>query len=151
MSEVAVEIPDREVQASLADASAVEIPDREVQARKAEASARVRSARVSSGVMSTAEEDALLDREHQQHLEAEARTLHQHAEQFNQQSAQWVNSFKGFHDSLKALGDVENWARSIESDMSFINSSLEQIQHAAEASQDQQPADMPDDGVARER
>jgi biogenesis of lysosome-related organelles complex 1 subunit 1 len=87
----------------------------------------------------------------QQHLEAEARTLHQHAEQFNQQSAQWVNSFKGFHDSLKALGDVENWARSIESDMSFINSSLEQIQHAAEASQDQQPADMPDDGVARER
>lgn len=68
----------------------------------------------------------------QQHLEAEARALHANAEAFSKQSAQWVASFSAFHQSLKALGDVENWAKSIESDMAFINSSVEQIQHAQE-------------------
>ena len=75
----------------------------------------------------------------QQALEAEARTLHQHADTFSKQTTQWVTAFSGFHQALKALGDVENWARSIESDMAFINSSLEQIQQAQEAETSTQP------------
>ena len=68
----------------------------------------------------------------QQHLESEARMLHANTEVFAKQSAAWAVSFQAFHQSLKALGDVENWAKSIESDMAFINSSLQQVQHAQE-------------------
>eukprot|EP00316_Scyphosphaera_apsteinii_P026356 CAMPEP_0119317688 /NCGR_PEP_ID=MMETSP1333-20130426/43874_1 /TAXON_ID=418940 /ORGANISM="Scyphosphaera apsteinii, Strain RCC1455" /LENGTH=137 /DNA_ID=CAMNT_0007323691 /DNA_START=12 /DNA_END=425 /DNA_ORIENTATION=- len=64
----------------------------------------------------------------QQQLEAEARRLHQNSQHFAKQAGQWVHAFNSFSQSLKALGDVENWARTIESDMAFINSSLEQIQ-----------------------
>lgn len=59
-------------------------------------------------------------------------------------SAQWLATFQSFHQSLKALGDVENWARTVESDMAFINSSLEQVQRAREG--EQLPA--PEDGAA---
>jgi hypothetical protein len=64
----------------------------------------------------------------QQQLEAEARLLHQQTQRFAKQSGQWVASYQGFHHALKALGDVENWAKTIESDMSFIHSSLEGLQ-----------------------
>ena len=71
----------------------------------------------------------------QQQLEAEARQLQQQAQRFNKQTAQWLTTFQSFHQSLKALGDVENWARTIEADMAFINSSLEQVQSAREGEQ----------------
>ncbi|KAL1507784.1 hypothetical protein AB1Y20_007394 [Prymnesium parvum] len=81
----------------------------------------------------------------QQQLEAEARALHAQADTFHQQSAQWAAAFAGFHQSLKALGDVENWAKTIEADMLFVNASLEQIQQAqveaaAAAPRDESPA-----------
>ena len=44
-------------------------------------------------------------------------------------------TYQTFHQSLKALGDVENWAKTIESDMLFINSSLEQIRSSKEAAE----------------
>jgi cytochrome c556 len=69
----------------------------------------------------------------QQQLEAEARVLHDQSKRLTKQSEQWVASYKGFHQALKALGDVENWAKAIESDMSFISSSLEGIQQQREA------------------
>merc|ERR1712083_926898 len=65
----------------------------------------------------------------QQQLEIEARRLHQNSQRFAKQAGQWVQTVNSFSQSLKALGDVENWARTIESDMAFINSSLEQIQY----------------------
>ena len=71
----------------------------------------------------------------QQQLEAEARQLQQQAQRFNMQTAQWLSTFQSFHQSLKELGDVENWARTIEADMAFINSSLEQVQSAREREQ----------------
>ena len=71
----------------------------------------------------------------QQQLEAEARQLQQQAQRFNTQTGQWLSTFQSFHQSLKELGDVENWARTIEADMAFINSSLEQVQSAREREQ----------------
>eukprot|EP00908_Phaeocystis_cordata_P012539 Transcript_23513.p2 GENE.Transcript_23513~~Transcript_23513.p2 ORF type:complete len:145 (-),score=51.19 Transcript_23513:81-515(-) len=79
----------------------------------------------------------------QQQLEAEARALQQQAQRFNKQTAQWLTTFQSFHQSLKALGDVENWARTIEADMAFINSSLEQVQSAREGEQLQLPPPTP--------
>ena len=103
-------------------------------ARKKEAIASVEQA--TSTAMDSINAGVATVWHNQQHLEAEARSLHNHAETFAKQSKEWVDAFAGFHQALKALGDVENWARSIESDMAFINSSLEQIQQArAEAAQ----------------
>ena len=65
----------------------------------------------------------------QQQLEAEARLLHQQTQRLQRQSAQWAQTYQGFHQALKALGDVENWAKAIESDMNFIHSSLEALHH----------------------
>lgn len=61
----------------------------------------------------------------QQQLEAEARVLHQQSLRLSKQTQQWTTSYQGFHQALKDLGDLENWARTIESDMAFIHSSLE--------------------------
>ena len=69
----------------------------------------------------------------QQQLEAEARLLHQQAQRLTKQSAQWVQSYQAFHQSLKALGDVENWAKAIESDMAFIHNALEGLHHGQPA------------------
>ena len=63
----------------------------------------------------------------QQQLEAEARVLHQQAQRLSKQSAQWAQSYQAFHQALKQLGDVENWAKAIESDMAFIHSSLDEL------------------------
>ena len=68
----------------------------------------------------------------QQQLEAEARTLQAQTQRFQKQSSQWLATFRGFDRALKSLGDVENWARTMEADMAFINSSLEQIQQGRE-------------------
>jgi hypothetical protein len=73
----------------------------------------------------------------QQQLEAEARILHQNTQRLAKQSAQWASSYKGFHAALKALGDVENWAKTIESDMAFIHSALEGIQQQEQQEEEQ--------------
>ena len=75
----------------------------------------------------------------QQQLELEARTLQEQAKRFAKQSGQWLATHQAFHSSLKALGDVENWARSLESDMSFVNSSLEEVERRREMREAEPP------------
>ena len=75
----------------------------------------------------------------QQQLELEARTLQEQAKRFAKQSSQWLATHQAFHSSLKALGDVENWARSLESDMAFVNSSLEEVERRREAREAEPP------------
>ena len=75
----------------------------------------------------------------QQQLELEARTLQEQAKRFAKQSGQWLATHQAFHSSLKALGDVENWARSLESDMGFVNSSLEEVERRREMREAEPP------------
>lgn len=44
---------------------------------------------------------------------------------FSKQTTQWVQMIEGFNNALKELGDIENWAKTIERDMATIASSLE--------------------------
>ena len=118
------------------------------EARKKEAIASIEQA--TSTAMDSINSGVSTVWHNQQHLESEARALHQHAETFNKQTAQWVTAFSGFHQALKALGDVENWARTIESDMAFINSSLEQIQHAQELEPESAPPQVEEAGSTHE-
>ncbi|XP_069683692.1 biogenesis of lysosome-related organelles complex 1 subunit 1 isoform X1 [Periplaneta americana] len=61
----------------------------------------------------------------QKRLDAEAKQLHHSATNFAKQTQQWVSLVESFNGALKEIGDAENWARSIESDMRTITSALE--------------------------
>ena len=47
------------------------------------------------------------------------------AAQFAKQTMQWLKLVEDFNTALKEIGDVENWARNIETDMRTISSALE--------------------------
>ncbi|XP_077978017.1 biogenesis of lysosome-related organelles complex 1 subunit 1-like [Glandiceps talaboti] len=63
--------------------------------------------------------------QNQKKLDAEAKQLQSHAAQFTKQTMQWLQMVEGFNQALKEIGDVENWAKSIETDMRTISSALE--------------------------
>ncbi|KTF93198.1 hypothetical protein cypCar_00011228, partial [Cyprinus carpio] len=63
-------------------------------------------------------------------LDHEVKTLQVQASQFAKQTAQWINMVENFNQALKEIGDVENWARSIEMDMRTITTALEYVHKA---------------------
>uniref|UniRef100_A0AAZ3RPV1 Biogenesis of lysosome-related organelles complex 1 subunit 1 n=1 Tax=Oncorhynchus tshawytscha TaxID=74940 RepID=A0AAZ3RPV1_ONCTS len=63
----------------------------------------------------------------QRKLDHEVKTLQVQAGQFSKQTAQWISMVEGFNQALKEIGDVENWARSIEVDMRTIATALEYV------------------------
>lgn len=61
----------------------------------------------------------------QKKLDVEAKQLHVNATNFSKQTQQWLNLVESFSGALKELGDVENWARTIEGDVRTITTALE--------------------------
>jgi len=61
----------------------------------------------------------------QKRLDSEAKQLHLNATNFSKQTAAWLQLIDSFNTSLKEVGDVESWAKSIETDMRAISSTLE--------------------------
>ena len=61
----------------------------------------------------------------QRQLEVEAKQLQAHVSRLTRQTSQWISMIENFNQSLKELGDVENWARTIETDMMTVASALE--------------------------
>lgn len=61
----------------------------------------------------------------QKKLDSEAKQLQVSATNFAKQSQQWLHLIESFSSALKEIGDVENWARSIETDMKIISTALE--------------------------
>lgn len=61
----------------------------------------------------------------QRKLDNEAKQLYNNIEQFSRSTKQWLTLMNNFNNSLKQLGDVENWAKCIENDMREISSILE--------------------------
>ncbi|KAI2810175.1 biogenesis of lysosome- organelles complex 1 subunit 1 [Blomia tropicalis] len=63
----------------------------------------------------------------QRKLDSEAKQLVANIDQFSRSINQWVTLMNNFNDSLKQLGDVENWAKCIENDMNEVSSILEYV------------------------
>ncbi|NXN54281.1 BL1S1 protein, partial [Rynchops niger] len=63
----------------------------------------------------------------QRKLDHEVKTLQVQAAQFAKQTGQWITMVENFNQALKEIGDVENWARSIELDMRTIATALEYV------------------------
>lgn len=61
----------------------------------------------------------------QKRLDYEAKQLNIGAVNFNKQTQVWLNLIDNFSSSLKELGDIENWSKTIETDMKTITSALE--------------------------
>ncbi|KAL1491539.1 hypothetical protein ABEB36_012121 [Hypothenemus hampei] len=61
----------------------------------------------------------------QKKLDAEAKQLHTSAVTFSKQTQQWLSLVESFSGALKELGDVENWAKTIEGDIRTITTALE--------------------------
>ncbi|XP_065200050.1 biogenesis of lysosome-related organelles complex 1 subunit 1 [Planococcus citri] len=61
----------------------------------------------------------------QKKIEEEVKQLHFNMAQFSKQTHQWVTLVDSFNGALKQIGDLENWSRIIEKDMTFIAESLE--------------------------
>jgi len=61
----------------------------------------------------------------QKKLDAEAKQLQTNATNFAKQTQSWLHLVESFSGALKEIGDVENWARSIEGDMRTIATALE--------------------------
>ena len=58
-------------------------------------------------------------------LDSEARQLQQNAASFSRQTQQWLQLVESFSSALKEVGDVDNWARSIEKDLKIVETALE--------------------------
>lgn len=58
-------------------------------------------------------------------MDAEAKQLHTSTANFSKQTQQWLHLVEGFNSALKEIGDVENWAKSIEGDVRTISTALE--------------------------
>uniref|UniRef100_A0A4W3JM24 Biogenesis of lysosome-related organelles complex 1 subunit 1 n=1 Tax=Callorhinchus milii TaxID=7868 RepID=A0A4W3JM24_CALMI len=63
----------------------------------------------------------------QRKLDNEVKTLQIQAAYFAKQTQQWLGMVENFNQALKEIGDVENWARSIEMDMRTIATALEYV------------------------
>uniref|UniRef100_A0A8D2NWZ3 Biogenesis of lysosome-related organelles complex 1 subunit 1 n=3 Tax=Passeriformes TaxID=9126 RepID=A0A8D2NWZ3_ZOSLA len=63
----------------------------------------------------------------QRKLDQEVKTLQVQAAQFARQTGHWIAMVENFNQALKEIGDVENWARSIELDMRTIATALEYV------------------------
>jgi chromosome condensin MukBEF ATPase and DNA-binding subunit MukB len=63
--------------------------------------------------------------ENQRKLDREAKALQSHSSRFIRQTTHWLNLVEGFHKNLKGLGDLEQWAKTIENDMQVVVTNLE--------------------------
>ena len=61
----------------------------------------------------------------QKRLDSEAKQLHLNATNFSKQTTAWLQLIDNFNNSLKEVGDVESWAKTIENDMRAVSSTLE--------------------------
>ncbi|KAI9193222.1 biogenesis of lysosome-related organelles complex 1 subunit 1-like protein [Polychytrium aggregatum] len=64
----------------------------------------------------------------QREIESETKKLQASIAKYQKQTQQWIDLVAPFNNSLKELGDIQNWAKTIETDTSVILGTYAQIQ-----------------------
>ena len=62
--------------------------------------------------------------ENQKQVEKEAKILQKKVEEFKEESGKWVKSLEDFDESLKAIGDFENYVMTLEKELVVISEEL---------------------------
>ena len=62
--------------------------------------------------------------ENQKQVEKEAKILQKKVEDFKEESGKWVKSLEDFDESLKAIGDFENYVMTLEKELVGISEEL---------------------------
>ena len=62
--------------------------------------------------------------ENQKQVEKEAKILQKKVEEFKEESGKWVESLEDFDESLKAIGDFENYVMTLEKELVGISEEL---------------------------
>jgi predicted ribonuclease toxin of YeeF-YezG toxin-antitoxin module len=70
----------------------------------------------------------------QKKIEQEVQKLDHQATKLNKQTANWIKLIEDFNNALKEVGDLENWAQTIESDMRKIAKTIELVHETAASS-----------------
>eukprot|EP01135_Chromosphaera_perkinsii_P004901 Nk52_evm6s304 gene=Nk52_evmTU6s304 len=91
---------------------------------------------VSHAMMSSLTESVSKVFNNQKLLEFEAKKLQQQSVTFQKNSGQWLQMIDSFNGALKELGDVENWAKIMETDMQNIAVALQEVEKEKEKQKD---------------
>ena len=78
-----------------------------------------------SSLVDSLNEQVELSYENQKKLSQETKRLQSQASKYMKQTNNWVQLMDGFHKALKDLGDLEQWAKTIEADMKTVTATLE--------------------------
>eukprot|EP01090_Pellita_catalonica_P006631 TRINITY_DN16901_c0_g1_i1.p1 TRINITY_DN16901_c0_g1~~TRINITY_DN16901_c0_g1_i1.p1 ORF type:complete len:203 (+),score=48.61 TRINITY_DN16901_c0_g1_i1:91-699(+) len=87
--------------------------------------AQINASKVTNGMMDAVNLGVERVFKNQHLIEKEASLLQRHTTEFTKQTAQWLLLIDNFNKALKELGDIENWAETIEKDMFTISKLLE--------------------------
>mmetsp|Transcript_14040 Transcript_14040/g.29468 ORF Transcript_14040/g.29468 Transcript_14040/m.29468 type:complete len:118 (-) Transcript_14040:96-449(-) len=109
----------------------------EHQKRVAEERAKVDASRAVANQHANKLSDALVDAvnagvaeafQTQKVIEQEARSLQVQAHKFNKQTTQWMGAITTFNNSLKELGDFEQYVKTLEWEIQTVSDAIERIE-----------------------
>jgi len=79
---------------------------------------------MNQGFLGSSNRAVLQIHSNQSKIHAEIKALRSETSEFVQQTSQWLKMFADFNKNMEQIGDVETWAKNVESDLHTITSAL---------------------------